>query len=53
MAAGIGWNMLLANQSSIPKPTDRRRWRQLLGALEDMKVGWMRMGVIPMSDDDV
>jgi hypothetical protein len=51
MAEGIGCNLLISNQSALPPPTDGRRWRQVMRGLDDLRVGWMRVGIIPMAED--
>lgn len=51
LAEGIGCNVLLTNQSSLPNPTDRKRWRQVMAAFDDLRIGWMRIGIIPTAGD--
>jgi hypothetical protein len=47
LAEGIGCNFLISNQSALPDFGDATRWRQVMAALDDLRVGWMRVGVIP------
>lgn len=50
LAEGIGCNFLVSNQGDLPAPDDRDRWRQVIDALDDLRVGWMRVGVIPTAE---
>ena len=51
MAEGIGCNFLLTNQSTLPPVKAAAKWRQILRALDDLRVGWMRVGLIPTAED--
>jgi hypothetical protein len=50
MAEGIGCNFLISNQSALPEPGERGQWRQVLAALDDLQMGWMRLGIIPTAE---
>ncbi|MEX0777935.1 MAG: hypothetical protein WD042_19710 [Phycisphaeraceae bacterium] len=50
LAEGIGCNLLISNQSALPELGDPERWPQVIQALEDLQVGWMRVGVIPTAE---
>jgi hypothetical protein len=50
IAEGVGCNFLISNQSAVPPVSDAKRWRQILAALDDLQMGWMRVGVIPTAD---
>jgi hypothetical protein len=52
IAEGIGCNLLLSHQGDLPDPADQKRWKQVLAAFDDLKVGWMRVGVIPTGDGE-
>ena len=56
LAEGVGCNVLLTNQSAVPSPADRKRWRQVTAASksrlarrydQDLSMGLGRAGVHP------
>lgn len=51
MAEGIGCNFLFTNQSSLPPANDKKGWKQVMAALDDLQMGWMRVGLIPTDED--
>lgn len=52
LAEAIGCNLLLSHQGDLPDPADKKRWKQVLAAFDDLRVGWMRVGVIPTGDGE-
>src|SRR5687768_3273471 len=50
LAAGVGFNILLSNQSALPALRETRKWRQVMAALDDLRPAWMRVGVIPTAE---
>ncbi len=50
LAEGVGCNLLISNQGHLPAPDDRRRWKQVLAALDDLHINWMRIGIIPTAE---
>lgn len=57
IAEGIGCNFLVSNQAALPDLADEARWHEVMTALDDLSIGWMRVGVIPTAEggawDDV
>jgi hypothetical protein len=47
MAAGIGCNFLISHQGALPGLNEKKKWQQIMDALDDLQMGWMRMGVVP------
>jgi hypothetical protein len=50
MAEAIGCNLLISNQGSLPGPRETKKWRQVIAALDDLQMGWMRIGIIPTAE---
>ena len=51
MAEAVGCNLLISNQGNLPDVTEEQKWREVISALDDLKVGWMRVGIIPTAGD--
>ncbi|MEX1016295.1 MAG: hypothetical protein WDZ31_06070 [Phycisphaeraceae bacterium] len=51
LAEGVGCNFLISNQGDLPDLADEPKWRQVIAALDDLRVGWMRVGVIPTAEN--